>query len=55
MVGSFPAFPFLMHLVATAEAAKRAIDEVLQPELLKSKIKRKGTRKKLIGTVAGYT
>jgi len=36
-----------MHLVAAAEAAKKAIEEVIQPELLKSKAERKGLGKVL--------
>jgi len=44
---------FLMHLVAAGEAAKKAIDQVIQPELLKSGSERKTLGKVVIGTVAG--
>jgi len=44
---------FLMHIVAAAETARRAIDEVLQPEILKRKTERKVLGKVVIGTVAG--
>jgi len=44
---------FLMHIVAAAEAARRAIDEVLQPEILKRKAERKILGRVVIGTVAG--
>lgn len=44
---------FLMHIVAAAEAARRAIDEVLQPEILKRKAKRKVLGRVVIGTVHG--
>ncbi|MFQ5712373.1 MAG: corrinoid protein [Candidatus Geothermarchaeales archaeon] len=44
---------FLMHIVAAAEAARRAIDEVLQPEILKRKAERKVLGRVVIGTVAG--
>jgi len=44
---------FLMHIVAAAETAKRAIDEVLQPEILKRKTERKVLGKVVIGTAAG--
>ena len=33
---------FLMHIVAAAEAAKGAIDEVLQPEIAKKRGERRG-------------
>jgi len=44
---------FLMHIVAAAEAAKRAIDGILQPEILKRKAERKVLGRVVIGTVAG--
>ena len=44
---------FLMHLVAAAEAVKKALSEVLEPELAKSKAERKTLGKVVIGTVAG--
>ncbi len=44
---------FLMHLVAAAEAVKKALSEVLEAELVKSKIQRKTLGKIVIGTVAG--
>jgi len=44
---------FLMHLIAAAEAAKKAIDDVLQPEIIKRKEARKTLGKVVIGTVAG--
>lgn len=44
---------FLMHIVAAAEAARRAIDEVLQPEILKRKAERKVLGRVVIGTVHG--
>ena len=44
---------FLMHLVAAAEAVKKALSEVLEPELDKSKAERKTLGKVVIGTVAG--
>lgn len=44
---------FLMHLAAAAEAAKRAIDEVLQPEIAKQELERKGLGVVVIGTVEG--
>lgn len=44
---------FLMHLVAAAEAAKRAIDEVVEPELSKRGEKRRGLGRVVLGTVAG--
>lgn len=44
---------WLMHLVAAAEAAQRAIVELLEPEILKRKEVRKSLGKVVIGTVAG--
>ena len=44
---------WLMHLVAAAEAAQRAIVELLEPEILKRKEKRTSLGKVVIGTVAG--
>ena len=44
---------FLMHLVAAAEAVKKALSEVLEPELAKSKAERKTLGKVVLGTVAG--
>jgi trimethylamine corrinoid protein len=44
---------YIMHIVAAAEAARRAIDEVLQPEILKRKAERKALGRVVIGTVAG--
>ena len=44
---------WLMHLVAAAEAAQRAIVELLEPEILKRKEVRSSLGKVVIGTVAG--
>jgi len=44
---------WLMHLVAAAEAAQRAIVELLEPEILKRKEVRKSLGKVVLGTVAG--
>jgi len=44
---------WLMHLVAAAEAAQRAIVELLEPEILKRKETRTSLGKVVIGTVAG--
>lgn len=44
---------FLMHIIAAAEAAKRAIEDVLHPEIVKRKAKRKGLGVIVIGTVEG--
>jgi corrinoid protein of di/trimethylamine methyltransferase len=44
---------FLMHLVAAAEAARKAISEVVEPELLKRKEERRGLGRVVVGTVAG--
>jgi len=44
---------YIMHLVAAAEVAKRALTEVLEPELSKRNVSRKMLGKAVIGTVAG--
>jgi len=44
---------FLMHLVAAAEPAQRAIKELLEPEMKKRKTERKSAGKVVLGTVAG--
>jgi len=44
---------FLMHLVAAAEPAQKAIKELLEPELKKRKSERKSAGKVVLGTVAG--
>ncbi len=44
---------FLMHIVAAAETAKKPIDEVLQPEILKRKSSMESLGKVVLGTVAG--
>jgi corrinoid protein of di/trimethylamine methyltransferase len=44
---------FLMELVAAAEAAKKALSEVLEPQLAKQKGERESLGKIVIGTVAG--
>ncbi len=44
---------WLMHLVAAAEAAQRAIVELLEPEILKRKEVRISLGKVVLGTVAG--
>lgn len=44
---------FIMHLVAASEVAKRALTEVLEPEILKRKVSRKVLGKVVIGTAAG--
>ena len=44
---------FLMHLVAAAEPAQRAIKELLEPEIKKRKGERKSAGKVVLGTVAG--
>ena len=44
---------FLMHIVAAAETAKKPIDEVLQPEILKRKSSMENLGKVVLGTVAG--
>jgi len=44
---------FLMHLVAAAEPAQKAIRELLEPEIKKRKGERKSAGKVVLGTVAG--
>jgi methylmalonyl-CoA mutase cobalamin-binding domain/chain len=44
---------FLMHLVAAGTAAKKALTDVLEPEISRSGMKRKTLGKVVIGTVAG--
>jgi len=44
---------FLMHLVAAAEASKKALNEILEPRIVKAKVERKSFGKIVIGTVAG--
>jgi trimethylamine corrinoid protein len=44
---------FLMHLVAAAEPAQKAIKELLEPELKKRNTERKSAGKIVLGTVAG--
>jgi corrinoid protein of di/trimethylamine methyltransferase len=44
---------FLMHLVAAAEPAQKAIKELLEPEIKKRKSERKSAGKVVLGTVAG--
>jgi trimethylamine corrinoid protein len=44
---------FLMHLVAAAEASKKALNELIEPRLAQSKEERKSLGKVVIGTVAG--
>ena len=44
---------FLMHLMAAADAVKKALSEVLEPELIKYKAEMKTLGKVVIGTVAG--
>ena len=44
---------FLMHLVAAAEPAQKAIKELLEPEIKKRKGERKSAGKVVLGTVAG--
>jgi corrinoid protein of di/trimethylamine methyltransferase len=44
---------FLMDLVAAAEAVKKAMTEVLEPELVNLKAERKTLGRVVIGTVAG--
>ena len=44
---------FLMHLATAAEATRKAIDEVLKPEIVKRKLKMKGLGTIVIGTVEG--
>jgi len=44
---------WLMHIVAAAEVAQRAINELLEPEILRRKEVRTSLGKVVIGTVAG--
>ena len=44
---------FLMHLVAAAEASKKALNELLEPRLAQSKGQRKSLGRVVIATVAG--
>jgi len=44
---------FLAHLVAAADAVKKALTEVLEPELIKNKSEMKSHGKVVIGTVEG--
>jgi len=44
---------FLMHLVAAAEPAQKAIRELVEPEIKKRKGERKSLGKVVLGTVAG--
>jgi len=44
---------FLMHLVAAAEPAQKAIKELVEPELKRRKSERKSAGKVVLGTVAG--
>jgi len=44
---------FLMHVVVAAEAAKKAIEELIEPKIMEKGEKRKGLGKVVIGTVAG--
>lgn len=44
---------FLMHLMAAADAVKKAMSEVLEPELVRTKSQAKSVGKVVIGTVAG--
>jgi corrinoid protein of di/trimethylamine methyltransferase len=44
---------FLMHLVAAAEPAQKALNELLEPEIKKRKGVRKSAGKIVLGTVAG--
>jgi len=44
---------FLMHLVAAAEASKKALNELLEPKIAQSKGQRKSLGRVVIGTVAG--
>jgi len=44
---------FLMHLVAAAEAAQKAMKELLEPEISKRKERRESLGRIVIGTVAG--
>jgi len=44
---------FIIHLVRAGEAAKKALENVLKPELLKRKVDRKTIGKVVIGTIHG--
>lgn len=44
---------FLMHLVAAAEASKKALNEILEPRMTKTATQRSSLGKVVIGTVAG--
>ncbi len=44
---------FLMHVVVAAEAAKKAIEELIEPKIMERGEKRKGLGRVVIGTVAG--
>ena len=44
---------FLMHLMGAAEAAKKPIDEILQPEILKRNTSASSLGKIVLGTAAG--
>ena len=44
---------FLMHLVAAAEASKKALNELLEPRIAQSKGQRKSLGRVVIATVAG--
>jgi len=44
---------FLMHLVAAAEASKKALTELIEPRMAQSKGERKSLGRIVIGTVAG--
>ena len=44
---------FLMHLVAAAEASKKAMNEIIEPRIVGSKAERKSLGKVVIGTVSG--
>jgi len=44
---------FIPHLIAAGEAAKKALKEVLEPEILKKGRKRETSGRVVIGTVAG--
>ncbi len=44
---------FIIHLVRAGEAAKKALENVLKPELLKRKVERKSIGRVVIGTIYG--
>ena len=44
---------FLMHLMAAADAVKKAMSEVLEPELIRTKSQTKPVGRIVMGTVAG--